>query len=51
VDDDFGVGRGLENRAVPHEEVAKLRGIDDVAVMSDGKLPMHAIDENRLCIR
>ena len=48
MDDDLGVGRGLEDRAKPDEGVAQLSGIHDVPVVRHGKLTVHAIHENRL---
>ena len=46
--DHFGVGRGLEDRPAPHQRVPQLAGIDDVAVVPDSQLPVHAVDDDRL---
>jgi hypothetical protein len=44
----FGVAARLEDRALPHQLVAELGGVHEVAVVTDGNLPMRAVDDDRL---
>ena len=48
VHDDLGVAAGLEDRALAHERVAQLAGVDQVAVVADGELAVDAVDHDRL---
>ena len=48
VQDDFGVAAGLKDRAVAHELVAQLEGVDEVAVVAHGDLAVRAVDEEWL---
>ena len=51
VQHDLGVAVGLENGALPHQFVANLAGVHDVAVVTDAHLTVHTLDEQRLRIR
>jgi hypothetical protein len=44
----FSVAVGLEDRALAHQLVAQFAGVDDVAVVADADLAVHAVDEQRL---
>src|SRR5689334_22384163 len=44
----FRVAAGLKNRALTHESIAQLTRIDEVAVVTDRKLSVHAVDDDRL---
>ena len=43
---DLGVGARLEDRALPHQLVAQLAGVHEVAVVADRDLAVRAVDEN-----
>ncbi len=51
VDNDLGIAVGLKNRAVSHQLVAKLAGVDEVAVMTNRELAVYAIDHDGLSVR
>ena len=51
VEQDFGIGRGLENVTVSFHLGAEFVRVGDVAVVRDSKLPPFATHENRLRIR
>ena len=46
--DGFGVGGGLEDRALPHQFGAQGMGIGEIAVMGDGDAAAGQIGEDRL---
>ena len=48
VQDDLGVAARLEDRALPHELVAQLARVDEVAVVADRDLAVRAVDQDRL---
>ncbi len=48
VQQHLGVARRLEDGSLPHEVVAQLLGVDEVAVMADGDLAVGAVDDDRL---
>ena len=48
VDDHFGVAAGLKDRALADQRVAQLAGVDEVAVVADRELTVHAVDDDRL---
>ena len=48
MQNDFAVGRGLENRAFAFQLVAQDGGVDQVAVVRDRDLAADAIDHERL---
>ena len=48
MNDDFGVGGGLEDRALADQRVAQLAGVDEVAVVTERQLAVHAVDDDRL---
>ena len=47
----FGVAVGLEDRSGSDQAFAHFVGVDDVAVVTDPDLPVHAVDQDRLRIR
>ncbi len=50
VQDDLAVTGRVKNGAVPLEFLAQLRGVGQVAVVSERDLSAPAIDQNRLCV-
>jgi hypothetical protein len=50
VQHDLGVAGRLKDRSRPHEVVAQLTGVDEIAVVRDRDLAVRAIDEERLCV-
>ena len=48
VHEHFGVAVGLEDRPVADQPIADLVGVDDVAVVADADLAVHAVDDDRL---
>ena len=48
VQDDLGVARCLENRPQANEMIAQLLRVDQIAVVGDRNLPVHAVDQDRL---
>src|SRR5687768_5534729 len=50
MQNDFGVGAGLENGAMPAQLVFQLAGIHKIAVVSDRNLTMRALDQDWLRI-
>jgi hypothetical protein len=48
VEDDLGVGGGLEDRAIFFQAHAQLVGVDQVAVVGDGQRAARVIDRDRL---
>ena len=50
VNDDFGVGGRLKDRTGMHECVAQFARVDQIAVVSDGQVAVHAVHDQRLSI-
>src|SRR5688500_8164286 len=50
MQDDLGVAGRLKNRSRADEIVAKLSGVHEVPVVTDGDLPVSAVDQERLRI-
>ncbi len=48
VQNHFGIGARLEDRAMTAELVFELAGVHEIAVVGDGNLPVHALNQNRL---
>ena len=48
VEEDLGVAGRLEDRALPREELAQVPLVHQIAVVADGDLAVHALDEQRL---
>ena len=48
MDDGFGVGGRLEDRALPHQFGAQGMGVGEIAVMGDGQAAARQIGEDRL---
>ena len=48
VQDDLGVAVRLEDRSLPHEVVAQLARVDEVAVVAERDLAVRAVDQDRL---
>ena len=51
VEDDLGVARRLEDRALAHELAAQFAGVDQVAVVADRDLAVGAVDQQRLGVQ
>ena len=51
MEHDFGVAVGLEDRSGAHQPLADFVRVDDVAVVADADLAVHAIDQDRLRVR
>src|SRR5688572_17931753 len=47
----LGVAVGLEDRAGANEAIAHFDGVDQVAVVADADLAVHAVDQDRLRVR